>query len=694
MSFLIRRFSRRPRRISIPHVPAVAAMLIGLVSVALAPSQVQAQAAPEAIRVAIPEGGPAFVYHTMRLPLGYGVEVYRQVGAEPELLLNETPVRAVGSPHEFVAEVGPVFDYVRLAFEKDDPQEIFLMLRADRIAAGILSFMYPEVALALGRLYVDTTAPLGSRVTYRLVVVDHAGVPTGQELRETLTLTPTRPAAPRDFEADNVGPDVLLTWTYPTVDVHNDDRVMRFNVYRERDGSAVRQNDTPIVRYNNIAEYDLDLENMESGDTLRLFVVAYDITGQAGEPSEVLEYVVVDNIPPAAVVDVETSITDDGFVEISWPAVSDADLAGYAVHRSTSLTIPFERLNEDLIPARTQHFVDRTVASRRAYFYSVTAIDHAGNESPLSTAAVAHVEDHEPPATPVDLRAEYLEDRTVRLAWAMPEEVPDLKTFIVLRRNITPGMHASNAQVNVDDWIRTEIMDRGEADVGFAEGAFYRFTVLAADSARNFSDSVHVVLQIPDLTPPDPPGMLRATNEAGRSVSLLWQASESNDVGAYRVYRSGDADTDAMIAQTSVSVRYLRDEEVVLGRTYIYSVAAVDTSGNESRRSLPDTVMVRSGNPPAMVRNVTARARDGGVEIRWEPVTSPGLAGYRVYVSDSPTGQFHHLVNRSADEPTYREAGSDDRWYRVSAVDISENEGRLSEPVRVSAGSLGGARRE
>jgi fibronectin type 3 domain-containing protein len=669
-----------------------ATMLAGTLGVLLAgplgPRLAWAQASADAIRIAIPENGPVHVYHTMRLPLGHGIHVYREDGAGgASIRLTDQPVYPAASPHEFMAEVGPVFDYVRLALERDDPQAIFFTLRADRIAAGMLSFLFPEVASAMGRLVVDREAPIGARVTYRVVVVDSEGEETGQALTATETLTPMRPQAPLSVEAEHEADMLTISWRYPEVDIRTDDRVMRFDVLRHLEGSTVALNATPIVRYANIADYDLLLRDLTVGDTLRFSVVAYDVTGQQGVPSEVMEYVITDNTPPEAVTDVETIVSDAGQVEILWRAVSDIDVAGYHVYRTTSLAVPFERVTDELVGAGGQRFVDFPPGKRRAFFYSVTAVDHAGNEGTFSTAAVAHVEDHEPPPAPVDLRATYTDAGTVRLTWGMSQDVADLQSFVVLRREETPGVGRASVQINEADFVSTEIEDRGEAGRGFADGAFYRYSVLAADSARNFSDSVHVMIQIPDTTPPDPPSGVVASNVDGIYVGLIWQAPHATDVSEYHVYRrESEGAGSVLVARIPVAERYYRDDDVLAGREYEYTVAAMDSLGNVGISGDPAVVRVTALNPPREVRNVTVQPVDGAVEIRWEHVTSPDVLAYHIYRADSPTGLYQLLAVVDADRQTHTDPEGAGKWYRVSAVDTSRNEGKPSVPVQARTG--------
>ena len=71
-------------------------------------------------------------------------------------------------------------------------------------------------------------------------------------------------------------------------------------------------------------------------------------------------------------------------LELSWAISSETDIAGYNVYRSEQAGAPGSRVNTDQLP--TPAFRDMNVQPGHRYFYSVTAVDRAGNEGPASAA--------------------------------------------------------------------------------------------------------------------------------------------------------------------------------------------------------------------------------------------------------------------------------------------------------------------
>jgi hypothetical protein len=99
-----------------------------------------------------------------------------------------------------------------------------------------------------------------------------------------------------------------------------------------------------------------------------------------------------DVFPPAAPGGLEIAIVPatsqaSAYVELSWAISSEADLAGYNVYRNDREDTPGERINRELLLSPT--FRDISVMPSGRYFYRVSAVDRAGNESPKSSAVQA-----------------------------------------------------------------------------------------------------------------------------------------------------------------------------------------------------------------------------------------------------------------------------------------------------------------
>jgi hypothetical protein len=101
-----------------------------------------------------------------------------------------------------------------------------------------------------------------------------------------------------------------------------------------------------------------------------------------------------DTFPPAAPQDIVSAVLPGtaagaSVVDLSWSINLETDIAGYRVYRSESENARGQLLTPDLV--LTPSYRDGTVVSRHRYWYTVTAVDRAGNESAPGSAALAEI---------------------------------------------------------------------------------------------------------------------------------------------------------------------------------------------------------------------------------------------------------------------------------------------------------------
>jgi len=91
-----------------------------------------------------------------------------------------------------------------------------------------------------------------------------------------------------------------------------------------------------------------------------------------------------------------------------------------------------------------------------------------------------------------------------------------------------------------------------------------------------------------DVFPPaEPKGLQAVADAAERAIDLSWQPDTEADLAGYRVYRReiGSSAPPVRISPVVEPAATFLDEKVEAGKSYIYSVSAVDRDGNESARS-------------------------------------------------------------------------------------------------------------
>ena len=101
-------------------------------------------------------------------------------------------------------------------------------------------------------------------------------------------------------------------------------------------------------------------------------------------------------------------------------------------------------------------------------------------------------------------------------------------------------------------------------------------------------DTAPVKVFAHDVFPPAVPSGLQAVfSGVGQQpfIDLIWAPDTDADLAGYNVFRREGSAQAVNINSELVKTPAFRDMNVASGKTYIYSVSAVDVRGNESARS-------------------------------------------------------------------------------------------------------------
>jgi hypothetical protein len=229
-------------------------------------------------------------------------------------------------------------------------------------------------------------------------------------------------------------------------------------------------------------------------------------------------------------------------------------------------------------------------------FYRVTSVSDRNRTSlPSNLVSVPAVETPPPPQT----LALGLIPRGITVSFDIPPmpQPPRLSSqplYRVMRRKLDIGASAEALVVGevrpagtslpiVDSgiewekkyeyWVRPITMWQSGAQRGEVEG----------------DDSSPVTILAHDTFPPTAPSGLEAVFSGlmqRPAIDLTWKPNTEDDLAGYNVYRHIGQETALKINSDLVKTPAFHDPNVTVGRTYYYSVTAVDLRGNESTRSV------------------------------------------------------------------------------------------------------------
>ncbi|MDQ2085047.1 fibronectin type III domain-containing protein [Herbivorax sp. ANBcel31] len=282
-------------------------------------------------------------------------------------------------------------------------------------------------------------------------------------------------------------------------------------------------------------------------------IKAYDVYGNYSEHSESVGITTnVGDEPPEVPQNLSISSRTDTSVSLSWsPSTGNVPVEGYKVY-----------LNGIHIGDSENTRYTDTDLEPGTHHYTIKAFDTSGN---ISNSSNAIIYDNEPPTAPKDVSVADITATSVTLNWSESQDNIGVLEYEVFRDGVRIGV--TDSLTYKDNTLEP----MGE----------YTYVVRAKDFSWNVSQpskSITVSTYIDD-EPPTTPKELRVASQTGSSITLTWDASVDNvGVKGYEIYR------DDEYIGTSKTLQY-KDEKLLAGTSYTYSVKAFDAAGNYSDKS-------------------------------------------------------------------------------------------------------------
>jgi hypothetical protein len=403
-------------------------------------------------------------------------------------------------------------------------------------------------------LTINDTAPTNHRWNLATVEILPAAVADTTPPTAVANLTATVSSATQ----------ANLNWTASTDNVG----VTGYAVYRSTTSGFVPSTANLVANLGAVTTY---ADSGLTPGTYYYVVTAKDAAGNASPVSNQAATTLTDTVAPSTSSNL-TATANNAKVMLAWAASTDnVAVSSYNVYRST--TSGFTPDASSLIgTSNSASYVDMSVPVG-TYYYSVVALDAAGNVSNASNEATTTVNpsDTTAPTAPTTLTATQTSPNQVALSWVASADDIAVTGYNIYRSTATGFTPGSSSLIGTTT--------TGAYNDTVSPGAYY-YVVQAFDAAGNVSSSSNEAsASIADVTAPTTPANLSATAISSTQVNLSWTASTDNvGVTAYTVYRNG-----VQIA-TSTNPSY-SNSGLTASTTYNYYVLANDAAGNASVQS-------------------------------------------------------------------------------------------------------------
>lgn len=354
-----------------------------------------------------------------------------------------------------------------------------------------------------------------------------------------------------------------------------------FKEYRLFVGAGADPQDWQLIRRSPVAILaDVlglwDTLGLPEGAVYSLRLEAEDINGNIGTQQVI---VTVDNLAPATPQGLAADVVSAD-AALSWNPNSEDDLLGYLLFRDGRLVNVEGALVGEMRPYALLDtaYPDRQLPDGK-HLYSIAAIDLAGNMSELSEEVEITIDVRAPQAVIVQ---------------PLDGHAFDEKVFV---NSISEDTDIASVQfqyrVDGTNWLDAGVLDAAEpwesvfvpADHGLSYGMI-ELRALATDHGGKVDpDPLWITLDYRDVTAPDQLLALAGQVDGGR-VTLGWTPSDAPDLAGYHIQRQSEGADPQRLTDTPVANPEYVDSDLDDG-VYLYSVIAVDETGNESDPTEP-----------------------------------------------------------------------------------------------------------
>ncbi len=324
------------------------------------------------------------------------------------------------------------------------------------------------------------------------------------------------------------------------------------------------------------ALHNLDLSTFSDG-TIYVRAFAEDSAGNVGETSAVYEYI-VDKTAPDAPISL-TASSDASEIQLLWQAhENQIDSVSFSLYRSTEEDGEYTKI---LSNASALNYYDRTAEPGNTYYYRLTAIDAAGNESAMSEAVAAVLEDDtaKPEVVSISPADTSMVSNVYNKVSALVRDNVKIASVTMEYRLAAEDEYTSFLQLDdVNDYYTVA---EGSLPRTALKGESVQVRVHTIDASGNVSEYSEVTYTVNN----DVTEILTAEAEQlEECIRLTWTAEENESTQGYYIYRKINTGSwqkiAAVTADSANEGTYTHDDlNVYTAGTVTYKVESSSVSG-------------------------------------------------------------------------------------------------------------------
>ncbi len=266
-------------------------------------------------------------------------------------------------------------------------------------------------------------------------------------------------------------------------------------------------------------------------------------------------------------------------------------------------------------------FIDETAAVNSNYTYKIVyrrgARDTAYDSILVQHKSVAFV-----PIVPEEIGLAVSGENKIALSWqfSQSEENEYINGFNIYAED----EEGRTIKINENLILKTNQSDFTYDFEIIFDNRTYSFFIKSQDMTRQESSaSTAVKMKLIDQMAPESIKGLVANSYKGSPPTITWRVNLANDLRGYNIYRAPRTiDEFEKINSELLSPyeNYFVDETVTPGRKYAYAVTAVDSAGNESKKTSKTSVFIEDYVATDAPKNLKANYNESteAVDLEWD----------------------------------------------------------------------------
>lgn len=621
-----------------------------------------------------------WIYLGNEIPAGFEYQVLKSEGNGDFVPLGTATYRE--DPGSMKAEAEKYYPLFGNLERPADSELSFLRQYASgsRTTDSVYIQNFPLMHLLLGTAFFDPDVTAGK--TYRYRVAKIAGRDRQWERTSNQVNFPagTDIPKPRFSSKQEFASQVVVRWH-----VTGESSLSSFLVYRRVFGKGEYQR-MNIERGFNISQ---DTVYMIASDTAvhnpalyEYYIRPLDIYGNSGPESEVASAGTLGSLShPVPEYFSARGGEKDHRVELSWKFSETDYLRTVELHRSSSYDEGYIRIAR-LSPKDTS-FTDRVPVANENFWYYLIAGGPNGNSPPSAKVSAMFRNSSEKPLPPEETGAESIRGG-IKVYWSYHE--PYARGFYVYRYVYET---AEFEQVSGLIPAGAEIYSFADT-AGYLKGnEVYRYAVRTVNDVDQLSDYSETASASPGKKAAvTSPMNLRITG-TDKGILLIWDDMRPTEpvLLGYKVFRKEDPDGRYELLPGDTlrnDLNFYRDSTLVAGKSYRYTVTAVDFYGNESPQSVSVSFVPEASTviAPEILRAVNTKE---GIVVSWGQVTDEKAVAVKVYRSRPGMNPLPVItLQKNSDEYLDKAVTEGELYtYEISVISEGDRESLRSSGVTV-----------